>query len=120
MADKIVIRDLLLRTIIGINEDERTNRQNVVVTLTLETDTSTAGVSDDLGDTVNYSTLTKQIVDLVENSRFFLIERLAEEIARVCLRDPRVEGILARVEKPRALRLASSVGVEIHRTRECH
>ena len=118
MTDRILIKDLLLRTIIGINDEERTERQDVLVNLIVETDTRAAGQSDDIADAVNYRTLTKQIIQLVETSRFLLVERLAEEIARVSLADSRIEKVTVTVEKPQALRFARSVGIEIERSRD--
>jgi D-erythro-7,8-dihydroneopterin triphosphate epimerase len=117
MADQIQIKDLQLRTIIGINEEERRDRQDVVINIVLCADTRAAGASDDIDDAVNYRTITKRVIRLVEESQFCLVERLAAEIAAICLQDPRVESASVRVEKPGALRFARSVGVEIHRTR---
>ena len=117
MPDRIVIKDLLLRTIIGVNDDERTNRQDVLINLVLETDTRAAARSDDLADALNYRTVTKQIIELVETSRCLLVERLAEQIARQCLTHEGVERVHVTVEKPTALRFASSVGVSIERSR---
>ena len=117
MADRIVIKDLFLRTIIGINDDERSNRQDVLINLTLETDTRNAGRSDDIGQAVNYRTVAKQVIDLVEGSEFFLVEKLAEEIADLCLANEKVDAVTVSVEKPAALRFASSVGVTIERNR---
>jgi FolB domain-containing protein len=118
MTDQIQIKDLHLRTIIGINDEERRNRQDVLINITLYADTRTAGRSDDITDAVNYRTITKQVIELVENSSFFLVEKMAAEIAAICLADPRVERARVRVEKPGALRFARSVGVEIERGRE--
>jgi FolB domain-containing protein len=117
MADQIQIKDLQLRTIIGINEEERRDRQDVVINIVLCADTRAAGASDDIDDAVNYRTITKRIIRLVEESQFCLVERLAAEIAAICIQDPRIESARVRVEKPGALRFARSVGVEIHRTR---
>ena len=118
MSDKILIKDLLLRTIIGINEDERLNRQDVLINITLKSDTSKPGQSDDIEDAVNYKTITKEVIALVESSRFLLVEKLAEEIATVCLKNERVKSAKIRVEKPAALRFSKSVGVQIKRTRQ--
>lgn len=118
MPDRIIINDLFLRTIIGVNDDERTNRQDVLVNLALTVDTRAAGRSDDIADTVNYRTLTKRVIDLVEGSQFFLVEKLAEEIAQLCLEDRRVQDVTVTVEKPAALRFAKSVGLSIVRTRD--
>lgn len=118
MPDRIVIKNLFLRTIIGINDDERANRQDVLINLTLETDTRAAGQSDDISDAVNYRTLTKKLIDLVEGSSFFLVEKMAEEIAALCLSDERISRATVSVEKPMALRFARSVGVTIERSRD--
>ncbi len=117
MSDQIHIKDLLLRAIIGINDEERRNQQDVLLNITLYADMHTAGRSDDIEDAINYRTLTKRVIQLVEGSRFYLVEKLVTEIARTCLDDPRVEAVRVQVEKPGALRFARSVGVEIHRTR---
>jgi D-erythro-7,8-dihydroneopterin triphosphate epimerase len=118
MTDEIHIRDLLLRTIIGINEEERRNRQDVLINITLHADTRPAGDSDDIVDAVNYRTITKKVIRLVEDSRFFLVEKMAAEISAICLEDPRVEKVRVSVEKPGALRFARSVGVTIERERD--
>ncbi|MCA9072210.1 MAG: FolB domain-containing protein, partial [Planctomycetaceae bacterium] len=79
MTDRILIKDLLLRTIIGINEEERIEKQDVLINLILEADMQKAGASDDIEDAVNYRTITKQVIGLVETSRYLLVERLADE-----------------------------------------
>jgi FolB domain-containing protein len=117
MMDEIHIRDLLLRTIIGINEEERRNRQDVLVNVVLYADTRPAGESDDIANSVNYRTVAKRIIQLVETAQFYLVEKLAAEIATICLDDPRVERVRVTVEKPGALRFARSVGVSIERNR---
>lgn len=118
--DRILINDLSLRAIVGVNPDERVNPQDVTINVALCTDTRTPGASDDIEDAVNYGTVAKRIVALVEASSFMLLERLAEEIAQACLEDARVEGVSVRIDKPRALRYARSAAVEIHRSRADH
>ncbi|MCA9039837.1 MAG: dihydroneopterin aldolase [Planctomycetaceae bacterium] len=115
MSDQIVIKDLLLRTIIGINADERVNRQDVLINLTLDVDTRRAAKSDEIDDAVNYRSLTKEIIQFVEESQYKLVETLAEKVAQHCLRFPGVERVHVSVEKPGALRFARSVGVSITR-----
>jgi len=118
MSDRILIQDLLLRAIIGINPEERRNRQDVLININLYADTRAAGLSDDIADAVNYRTITKRVIALVEGSQFYLVEKMAAEIAAICLEDPRVERARVRVEKPGALRFARSVGLEIERGRD--
>ena len=118
MPDQIEIKDLLLRAVIGITDFERRDRQDVLINLVLETDTRPAGRSDDIGDALNYRTLAKRIIALVEGSAFNLVEKLAEEIAALCLAEPLTQSVKVTVEKPGALRFARSVGVTIERARE--
>lgn len=118
MSDEIRIEELHLRTVIGINGEERRDRQDVVVSLVLAVDTSLAGRSDNIDDApVNYRDLTKRVIAGVEESRFHLIERLAEEIADICLEEKGVEKVRVSLAKPGALRFARSVGVVIERER---
>jgi FolB domain-containing protein len=116
--DKIIIRDLLLRTIIGINEDERRNPQDIIINVTLGTDLATAGQTDDFKNAIDYRTIKKEIIALVEKSHYFLIEALAEQIAQLCLAHPGVQAATVSVDKPGALRFARSVAVEITRHKE--
>lgn len=114
--DKIHIRELALRCIIGIFPFERTSRQDVVINVSMETNAhSKAARSDDIKDAVDYKTITKDIIDLVEASSFQLIETMAEAVAQLCLKHPAVNGVSVSVDKPGALRFARSVAVEIYR-----
>ncbi len=115
--DRILIRDLLLRCIIGINESERKEKQDVLINIVLWTDFSEATKLDDVQKTVDYKEVTKEIIRLVENSEFFLIETLAERIAEICLKYKKVQKVKVIAEKPGALRFARSVGAEIVRKR---
>lgn len=115
--DKIYIKDLLLRCIIGINDEERVNKQDVVINITMEADLRDAGESDNIGDTVNYKKIKQDVIRLVEKSDYFLIEKMASEIAKLCLENERVLKARVLVEKPAALRFARTVGVEVSRSR---
>lgn len=115
--DRIFIRDLLIRCIIGVDEHERQERQDVLAQVTLHVDLHKAGRTDALADSIDYSALKKQILHVSENSRFHLIEALAQRIADECLKQERIECVTVVVEKPGALRFARTVGVEIVRRR---
>lgn len=117
-GDRILIKDLLLRGIVGIKPDERVNAQDILINLALVADLRPAGASDRIEDCVNYRTITKEIIALVEASDFRTVERLAEEIARRVLAHPEIAEVEVTVEKPGALRFARSVGVTIVRRRE--
>jgi D-erythro-7,8-dihydroneopterin triphosphate epimerase len=118
MSDRIVIEDLRLRTVIGINGEERRDRQDVIINIVLYVETRVAGRSDKIDDApLNYRDLTKRVIAAVEESSFHLIERLAEEVADICLEDKGVEKVQVSVAKPGALRFATSVGIVIERER---
>jgi FolB domain-containing protein len=116
--DKIIIKDLLLRSIIGINDDERVNRQDILINIVMYADARSAGVSDQIADAINYRTITKRIISHVEGSSNYLVEKLVADIAQIILIEFPVDRVVVRVEKPGALRFAESVGIEIDRTRE--
>jgi FolB domain-containing protein len=116
--DKIIIKDLLARGIIGINDWERERPQEILINLTLFTDISKTGKSDDIEESVNYKTVAKRILAHAESAKRFTVEALATDLAEICLEDPRVKKVCVRVEKPGAVRFSGSVGVEIERDRE--
>ena len=117
-SDRIHIRDLMLRCIIGFNDDERREKQDVTINIVLDADLSEACRTDRIEDSVNYKIVKKKIIALVERSSFNLIERLAEEVAGVCLESRRVKKVRVTIDKPGALRFARSVAVEITRTQK--
>ena len=115
--DRIIIRDLLVRCIIGVTPEERREKQDVLITVALSVDLSVAGKSDRVEDAVNYRPLKKRILAIAEQSEYHLIEALAERVAVECLEDARIREVRISVEKPSALRFARTVGVEIVRRR---
>ena len=115
MNDKVLIKDLRLRGIIGVNDWERKEIQDILINVEIDCDISQAAKEDDLALSVNYRSVAKKIIAHVENGKPFTVERLAEEIATICLGEDRAEAVMVRVEKPGAVRFADSVGVEIQR-----
>lgn len=116
--DQVIIKDLLARGIIGVNDWERTQKQDILINLVLFTDIRRAGETDDIADCVNYRTVAKKVLAHAESAARLTVEALATDIARLCLEEPKVERVRVRVEKPGAVRFAQSVGVEIERSRE--
>jgi FolB domain-containing protein len=117
-VDRILISDLTARCIIGVNDDERREKQDVVINISLRADLRKAGQTDKFADTVDYRAIKKRVLALVEDSQFYLVEALAEAIAAACLEQRAVQQVTVTVEKPSALRFARNVGVEITRGRE--
>lgn len=116
--DTIYINDLILPCIIGVFDEERKEKQQIIISIALVVDTRKAGKSDNLKDTVNYHDIALKITKLVENSAFYLLEKLAQEIADVCLKDKKVKQVTVRIEKPKAVKLAKSSAIEITRNND--
>jgi dihydroneopterin aldolase len=115
--NRIYIRDLIVNCIIGTEPKERVEKQDVCINIRLECDFSEACESDDLNHTVNYKSLKDELVELLENSSFLLIEKMAGKAAEICLAYDRVQSVRVCIDKPGALTGTRSVAVEIERTR---
>lgn len=115
--DRVYIRDLEVRCIVGIFPDERREKQDVIINIVLHADLREACRTDDIAATVDYKAVKKRVLALVENSSYQLVERLAQSIADVCLADIRVQRVEVTVDKPGALRFARSAAVSIVRDR---
>jgi FolB domain-containing protein len=115
--DKIIIKNILARGIIGVNDSERDKPQDILINIDLYTSNRRSESPDDIKECVDYSIVTKKVIFLAENAMRFTLEALAEDIAQLCLEDPRVLKTTVRVEKPGAVRFSQSVGVEIERNR---
>ena len=116
--DKVIIRDLLARGIIGVNDWERKRPQDILINITIFTDTSRAADTDHINDCVNYSTVSKKVLAHAETAHRLTVEALANDLAKLCLEENGVQKVTVRVEKPGAVRFAASVGVEIERSRD--
>ena len=116
--DIVIIKDLVARGILGVRDWERKRAQDILINLTLFTDTKRAGETDSLEDCVNYSTMSKKILAHAESAARLTVEALANDLAKICLEDKGVQKVIVRVEKPGAVRFAGSVGVEIERSRD--
>lgn len=111
MIATIYIKNLRLRTFIGFNEEEKTKKQDVVVNISLRYDASAAAKSDSVEDACNYKVLTKQIISLVEQTSFDLLEKMAADIIALIARTDDVLEARVEIDKPHALRFADSVSV---------
>jgi FolB domain-containing protein len=116
--DKMSIRDIKLKCIIGTRPIERKRKQWVVINVALDCDLRKAGRTDRLEDTVNYKQIKDRIAELVEKSRFFLLEKMADRVADICLKVPGVKAVTVTVDKPGALTKARSAAVEIRRRKK--
>ena len=116
--DEVLIKDLVARGIIGVNDWERERPQEILINIVLFADLKKAGKTDNLEDCVDYRTVAKKVIAHAESAHRLTVEALAADLARICLEVPGVVKVRLRVEKPGAVRFARSVGVEIERSLE--
>ncbi len=109
----IRIKNLRLRTFIGIKEEEINNKQDVVVNVRIEYSAANAADSDNMDQALNYRTITKRIIQLVENNRFLLLEKLTAEVLAIAAEHPAVKFAEVEIDKPHALRFADSVSLTL-------
>ena len=113
--DKVFIKNLRVLGILGVYEQERNQTREILINIILYTNAHRAAQTDQIEDCVDYDQTALEIRALVESAKRFTVEALAEDIAQLCLKKPRVRKVLVRVDKPGAVAGADSVGVEIVR-----
>ena len=116
--DKIIISNLKVDTVIGTLPEERTKTQVLLINIELYLPLQKAGKSDNLLDSVDYSQIEAKIVKMSKKAKFSLIERFAEEVADICLKENLVSHVKIEVAKPRALKHSAKVSVCIERKGE--
>lgn len=110
---QIRIKNLRLRTYIGFNDEEKKNRQDIVVNALIEYPARNACQTDDVANAVNYKTICKAMIAHVETNRFLLLESLTEQLLDICLKPDQVTFADVEVDKPHALRFADSVSFRL-------
>ena len=112
------IKDLLLRTYIGIKEEEINNQQDVRINVKLRYDASAAVSNNDIASALNYRTITKEIIHHVDGNRFALLERMTHEVLMIVMAHGMVQWARVEIDKPHALRYAESVSVRLEAHRD--
>jgi len=115
--DTIFLKGLTTETIIGIFDWEREIRQTIAVDLEMSADIRRAAATDHIDDTLNYKRVAKRVLAFVQDSRFQLIETLAERIAELILTEFAIDWVKVTLHKPGAIRHSRDVGVIIERSR---
>tara|TARA_X000000368_G_scaffold359147_1_gene302334 strand:- start:104 stop:451 length:348 start_codon:yes stop_codon:yes gene_type:complete len=113
--DKVFIRGLEVEGIIGIFQWEREVRQIISVDIEMDFDNKNAAKSDSIEDALNYKLVGKRITSFIKNSKFQLVETLAENISKIILKEFPVTTVKVTLSKPGALRGSDSVGISITR-----
>ncbi|MEM8685063.1 MAG: dihydroneopterin triphosphate 2'-epimerase [Pseudomonadota bacterium] len=110
----IRIHNLRLRTFIGFNPEERVKKQDIVINAEVAYTLPDGVFEDRVEDALNYKTITKAIIELVENGQFLLLEKLVGDVLKLCTADSSVQRASVTIEKPHALRFADSVSLTLN------
>lgn len=120
MSDRILLEGMTFEGTHGVYPDEQVTPQPFEVDVELALNLQPAGLSDDLALTADYSRVFDVCRQVVESTRFNLIEALAEAITEELLAGfPMVDSITVRIRKPK-VDLGGpfkSAGIEIRRRR---
>ncbi len=109
----IRIKNLRMRTYIGINDEEKQKLQDVIINVVIRYRVRSAIQHNDIDHALNYRTINKAIINHVEGGRFLLLERMASEVLALAMEDPMVCFAQVEIDKPHALRFADSVSITL-------
>ncbi|MDQ3565035.1 MAG: dihydroneopterin aldolase [Pseudomonadota bacterium] len=115
--DIIYINNLRIEAVIGVYAWERQLKQVVIFDLELGSDIRTAALTDSVADTLNYKEVAKRVMAFVTDSRYQLVESLAEAVAELILKEFDIPWLRLRLNKQGAVRGVRDVGVIIERGR---
>jgi dihydroneopterin aldolase len=113
--DIVFLRGLRVETIIGVYDWEKEIKQTVILDLEMGVDVARAAATDRIEDTVDYKEVSKRLRQLVSDSRFELVETLAERCATIVREEFGVPWVRLSVNKIGAISGATDVGVIIER-----
>ena len=113
--DIVFLRGLRIETVIGIYDWEKEIKQPVVLDLEMGADVAKAALSDRIEDALDYKAVSKRLKQFVSDSRFELVETLAERCARLIMDEFGVGWVRLRLNKIGAVSDAVDVGVVIER-----
>lgn len=113
--DIIFLKEICVETIVGVWDWERRMPQNVSIDLELGADVHRAAETDSIDSTLDYRAVAKRVSGFVAESRFQLIESMAEGIADIVTGEFAVPWVKVTVHKPRAVRGSNDVGIIIER-----
>ena len=114
---KILIKDLVLNMLVGIHNFEKKKKQRVRFNLIINIDQNLIPNDKDLKSIVNYEQIIKTITKITSRKHYLLLETLAEKIFLKLFENPRIKKILLRIEKLDIIKNATSVGIELEKTR---
>jgi dihydroneopterin aldolase len=97
--DKIILPELTFWARHGNLPQEKMEKQEFRLAVSMTLDTTEAAESDDLADTVDYGEIYSRIEQVMLGIPHNLLESLASEIAHVILQYEQIQSVNVRLEK---------------------
>ncbi len=113
----IFIKDFIINEIIGMHDHEKIKKQKIKFNIVINVNQNTLPNEKDLRSIINYEKITKKLKNLVKNKKYNFLESLAEDSFVEIFKDKRISSVKIKIEKPDAIKNASSAGVEIFKSR---
>ncbi len=113
----IFIKDFIIHEIIGMHDHEKAKKQKIKFNIVIDVNQNTLPNEKDLRSIINYEKITKKLKNLVKNKKYNFLESLAEDSFVEIFKDKRISSVKIKIEKPDAIKNASSAGVEIFKSR---
>ncbi|MDU2066661.1 MAG: dihydroneopterin aldolase [Sporomusaceae bacterium] len=100
--DRISLKDMMFYGFHGVYEYEQEQGQKFYVDVDMFLDLQTAGNTDSLEDTVDYTVIYDHVKEIMENHRFKLLEALGAHIGDEILRVTSLplQFVTIRIRKP--------------------
>jgi dihydroneopterin aldolase len=113
--DIVFIHGLRIETTIGIYDWEKETKQPVVLDLEMASDIARGAATDRIEDALDYKAVSKRLKQFVSESRFELVETLAEQVAGIIRDEFGVPWVRLTLNKVGAVTDSEGVGVIIER-----
>jgi FolB domain-containing protein len=97
--EKIIIEELSVNISIGTTEKERSKKQKILVSIEIEPEAKYDTINDDIDQTINYSSVRKDIKTLMRADHFHLIETVAKRIAQFLKSNYNIKNVTVYVKK---------------------
>ena len=114
----VFIKDFIIEEIIGFYKHEKEKKQKIIFNIVLDIDQSSLPNENDIKSIVDYEKITNKLENLTKSKKYNFLESLAEDSFKEIFEDKRINSIKIKIEKPEAIKNASSVGVEVFKTRK--
>ena len=115
---KVIIKDLVFNTSIGIHDFEKENEQQVKFNIEIDINPLLKATENDLNSIINYESVINNIKSITQKKHYNLLEALAEDIFSNLFLSENIIKIKLRIEKPEIIQNTTSVGVEITKKRK--